>query len=450
MDEFTMITVSINSKLDNNTLQLSTNLAKVLGMQDSRNVVFYVGQVQRPMRVVLRDHDQAADSISMNPVAAKRMFLHSGRKYGIRFCEDEVHLGPVVGIMADTSKESQRPFAGQSFFIKQLLASGNQLGELCFAFSPHSIDWTRKSISGYTFGKSGWVKGVFPIPDVVYPRERAYSQGKLLIRSRLARMGVILINPFLVGKWQTHKILMANPDLQPFLPDTRLVKSFKSVESMLSKYHAVYLKPIGGSQGKNIIRVIKRKGSLRFEYQYELNNRTCRGSAGDISSLQRSLRKIMGGRVYIVQKQINLLHCDGKILDVRILVQKDHSGQWDTTGMACRVGRPGSITSNISAGGSGRKLDFILEQHFSDQGLRKRIVNQLKFVAEEAAKTIENALGPAGEMGVDIGIDKDGRVWFIEANLKPARQVFNLIGEPQTRLRSVEKPMLYARYLAGF
>jgi hypothetical protein len=53
-------------------------------------------------------------------------------------------------------------------------------------------------------------------------------------------------------------------------------------------------------------------------------------------------------------------------------------------------------------------------------------------------------------MGVDIGIDKGGQVWFIEANLRPARQVFTLIGEKKTRLLSVKRPMLYCRYLAGF
>ena len=53
-------------------------------------------------------------------------------------------------------------------------------------------------------------------------------------------------------------------------------------------------------------------------------------------------------------------------------------------------------------------------------------------------------------MGVDIGIDKSGEIWFIETNLRPARHVFLLIGEQDTRLRSVEMPMLYLRYLAGF
>lgn len=82
--------------------------------------------------------------------------------------------------------------------------------------------------------------------------------------------------------------------------------------------------------------------------------------------------------------------------------------------------------------------------------LRKKIMNDIHFISIEATKTLEKSIGQSGEMGIDLGIDEDGKVWFIEANIRPARQVFNLIGETDTRLLSVERPMLYARYLAGF
>ena len=71
-------------------------------------------------------------------------------------------------------------------------------------------------------------------------------------------------------------------------------------------------------------------------------------------------------------------------------------------------------------------------------------------LAVQVARALENETGAIGELGIDIGIDVNGKVWFIEANLKPARRVFILIGEPSTRRMSVRKPMLYARHLAGF
>lgn len=101
-------------------------------------------------------------------------------------------------------------------------------------------------------------------------------------------------------------------------------------------------------------------------------------------------------------------------------------------------------------GAADKKLETTLREKFPDKEKQQEIIEKLRFVAVEACRTLEGSIGSSGEMGVDIGIDKGGQVWFIEANLRPARQVFTLIGEKKTRMLSVMRPMLYCRYLAGF
>jgi hypothetical protein len=133
-----------------------------------------------------------------------------------------------------------------------------------------------------------------------------------------------------------------------------------------------------------------------------------------------------------------------------VLVQKDHTGEWDVTGIACRMGKKGAITSNISAGGSGEKLSSVLSEHFQEIKQQKQIEQEIRYLALESARLLEKTIGRAGEMGIDVGIDERGKTWFIEANLRPARYVFNLIGDTNTRMKSVRNPMLYSRYLAGF
>lgn len=445
-----MINILSDNKLDEGSIIISSDLAYKIGIQENKRVNICVGQTQKCFTVRVKKAAKNLDSISLSPANLKSLYLKSGRKYGIRPNEDEIHIGPVVGIMVDVFNESQKPFGGQTHFVKQLLTSGNSLGQICFAFSPYGVDLNRGIIKGYTFGGKNWIKGVFPLPDVIYPRERAYTRSKLEIRKKIESNGIALLNPTLVGKWETHKILMKNSNLHQYLPETRLVKSFNDIEQMLKTYNAVYLKPVAGSQGRNIIRVIRRKQYNLYEYRYIFEGRIIKGSASNMVNLQKSLRGIMKNRSYIVQKQINLLKCQGNILDVRVLVQKDHTGEWDVTGMACRIGSEGSITSNISSGGSGRKIEEVLKQNFSSSHVRMQIMDDIHFVSIASTKTLENAIGQCGEMGIDIGIDTCGKVWFIEANIRPARHVFNLIGETETRLRSVERPMLYARYLSGF
>ncbi len=450
MSEFKMITARNSQKTSANTVLISKNIADQYDIKDNQQISIIVASMRKDYTAKIVSSTKLKDSLFFAPNTLRKLYLTSGRRYGARIDDKEIKLGPVVGIMSDVYGENGKPFGAQSFFIRQLISSGRRLGQICFGFSPYGINWNNKTISGYTIGSQEWVKNVFPLPDVIYPRERAYSSSARRIRNRLESQGAKLINPSLIGKWQTYKILSKNPHLVPYIPDTRLITSFKQIESMVKKYQAVYLKPVNGSQGKNIVKVTKKRGSLGYDYQYVLNNKVFRGSASNLQQLRRYLSRIMGNRTYIVQKQINLIRSGGSILDVRILVQKDNSGQWGITGMAGRVGRKGAITSNISSGGHGRKVRDVLKRNFDDDEKVEEIIEKIRKIAVESAKTLEETIGKAGEMGIDIGVDQKGEVWFIEANLRPARQVFTLIGERNTRMKSVVTPLLYARHLANF
>lgn len=449
MSNYTMFRASVNSRLPDNVVMLTRDLAETLGLNDAEPVYFHVGQHKQRLLISTRNSDKLKMKLAANSSLLKKLYLTPERNYGIKKDMKGLHLGPVVGISAEIFSDSGRPFGNQGFFFQQLLKAGEELGEICFVFNSNSIKWNNGTVIGYIYGAKGWVRKSFPLPDVIYPRERAYAVNHNY-RKRLEKIGVRFFNPSLVDKWGTHQIMKKNSDMAKYLPETHLIRNFNQVDMMVKKYHAVYLKPTTGARGKNIIKVTRRKNSSGFEYQYEINNLIIKGNAPSISRLQGALKKVMGNRSYIVQQQINLLRLDGNIIDVRILVQKNDLGKWETTGIACRQGRRGSITSNISSGGSGRKLDTVLQRHFENEEQRLKIMEEICYLAIESAKTLEKSIGQSGEMGVDIGIDNEGQVWFIETNLRPARHVFLLIGEQETRLRSVEMPMMYLRYLAGF
>lgn len=448
MPEVSLITLKSSSSLAKDTLQISEGIAECLNLQQNDSISLAVGQKSLTVRLKMNKKLENK-SLRVATDICRILKMPDSRHYGIYRDDDGIHIGPVVGVMADLSNNNIKPFGGQSYFISQLLTAGRKYGQICYAFSPYSINFKGRSVIGYSYGKNGWHKAVFPMPDVVYPRESGYSPPKLHVRNLLEAQGCKFINPPLIGKWQTYKILSANEELLPHIPETRLVNGFKQVDSMVKRYRSVYMKPVAGSQGRNIIRIVRLKKSKHYQYQYQVNKQRVKGTANDLSRLQSSLKSVMGKRTYIVQQRINLLRSHGNIIDVRVLVQKDHSGEWSVTGKACRVGSNGSITSNISAGGSGRKVEQVLANSFSNQGKRTEISSNLDRVALEVARTMDD-YRPAGEMGIDLGIDINGWVWFIETNLRPARQVFLLIGEKKTRMNSVEKPMLYARYLAGF
>lgn len=452
MYSFPKIIVAANSRLGLKRIIVTGRLGKRLFLNDNEELIIYTGKRRSSFTVNIQDESNTADVMFMHPSSIHRLCLKPDCEYGYVSTDKGIRLGPMIGIMIEVLGGPSKPYAGQTNFIKQLLSSGQEIGEICYAFSPHAIDWQRRVVTGYTYGKDGWTKRSYPFPDVVYPRERSYSYSQLMIqiRKRFGSVDVKFLNPTMAGKMKTNEIISNYNRLASYLPETKLLTDFGLVESMIKKYRAVYLKPIIGSKGQNIIRVRRNKQSRGYQYQYQKNKKSIRGTAENLGKLQTSLRGVMGKRAYLVQQPINLLAFKGHITDLRIIVQKNHTGKWFITGMACRMGARGSITSNISSGGRGYKLSSVLERHFPNNEQRAQIEHDIRFIALESAQVLEKGIGTAGEMGIDLGIDVYGKVWFIEANLRPARHIFNLIEEFAIRQQSVLNPLLYSRYLAGF
>ncbi len=441
-----LVMVSRNSHLNDSSLRLSKAVAQELNLSEGTMVILSVGKLE--LRLKTRIANRAGKFMQFSPVTLNRLHLPSAHRYAAKLEEQRLNIGPVVGIMHAVSNDLSRPFGGQSFFIRELCVEGMRLGQLCFGFDPYHINFGERTVVGYIYSNGGWHRGVFPIPDVIYPRDGGYSPAKVHLRNRLLAMGCKFINPPLIGKWQTYRILSQSPELSKYVPDTNRVNGFQQVDNMLRKHGSVYIKPVNGSQGRDIIRVNRGRNSS-YRYQYKVKYTPHSGYALNRGSLRQNLGRIMRRHRYIVQQKINLLSVNGRICDVRAMVQKDDNGEWSVTGKAFRIGQKGSITSNISGGGSGSKMMGILRRRFPDTRARE-IMKEVDYLALEVARALENDTGGIGELGIDIGIDVKGKLWFIEANLKPARQVFVLIGERNTRRMTVRKPLLYARHLAGF
>ncbi len=438
-----------NSRLDKATLRMNADMGEEYGFKEGDEISLSAGRLSIPVKLNFMPLT-TEDGMEISLEVQKRLHISAPTSYAICINNQEMHLGPVVGIMADSCNDADRPYKSQSTYIAELINYGTVMGQICFAFDAGSVNFKQKTINGYSYGKKGWKKGVFPMPDVVYPREGGSSKLKLQTRRRMQSLGCKFINPSVIGKWANHKILAQNPDLKSYIPNTCLVTNFFQVGRMLAKYGAVYLKPINGSRGRNIIRVVKRPKSKLYDYQYQAKSHPRIGTANGLNSLRNKLTRFMGRRGYIVQRRINLLRVHGNIVDVRVLVQKDESGQWLVTGKACRVGKKGSITSNISSGGYASKVATVVSEYFRDPMLSEKILTEIDYLAIASAQVLEAKTSSMGELGIDIGIDSTGKLWFIEANLRPARRVFSLIHETSIREDSIQRPLLYARYLAGF
>jgi hypothetical protein len=125
-------------------------------------------------------------------------------------------------------------------------------------------------------------------------------------------------------------------------------------------------------------------------------------------------------------------------------LQKDKTGQWKRTGLAARVAGKGSITTHCFYGGTRVPAEEAIKQAARNCGFSvTNAKKQLHHIQIIIPKYIEKAFNkPFGELEMDIGLDRMGKIWFFEANSKPFR-----FDEKLIRAKSLVRLIHYVSYL---
>jgi glutathione synthase/RimK-type ligase-like ATP-grasp enzyme len=219
-----------------------------------------------------------------------------------------------------------------------------------------------------------------------------------------------------IGKMRKHIVMLQRPVLRPYIPETYWFTPSRTLR-MLRRYPSIFIKPNHGSGGTGII-LVKR---MRNKYEVRCSgNRKVVGSESLYKTIQ-SYRK--PSERYLVQRGIRLAKYNGSIFDVRVYMQKPKS-KWIVSGMVARVAAPNQFVTNYQKGGHGEPLHKVFSTLFANN--RRKVnacLNRMTKLSLIIAETI-NRRYSIRELGIDIGIEKDGHIWIIEANSKPGHKLF--------------------------
>ncbi len=92
-------------------------------------------------------------------------------------------------------------------------------------------------------------------------------------------------------------------------------------------------------------------------------------------------------------------------------------------------------------------MNQLLTQWIRNEDQREKITKQGEKLGLDIAAYLEESYGALCELALDLAINKDGHIYVLEVNPKPAREVFARIGEKETYRRSIAKPMEYALWV---
>ncbi|MFD0716462.1 YheC/YheD family protein [Paenibacillus sp. GCM10027626] len=343
--------------------------------------------------------------------------------------ENDIKLGPLIGVLTDTSARSTAaPFGSRTGFIRQLLRTGESKAYF-FAFTPRDINWQRQTVYGYFLnGQNGWHRRTVPLPDVVYNRlssRRAETSSSIIsLRERFVRHKIPFFNWSFFDKSDVYQMLDQDLEALQHLPESINNPKPEKIKEMLTKHQFLYYKPSAGSLGIGIYRLTYHPKQGYFA-RYRRNGSNVLLRFTRFQSLMRMLQGRHGSGLnrYVCQQGIRLVEIDGCPLDFRFHMHKNGENKWVPVGIGAKKAGRGSVTTHVKNGGSLLTPEQALSRTFGDRA--EDVLEKAKRVSVKLCEAIErNFPHMLGELGLDIGIDKDGEIWMFEANSKPGRSIF--------------------------
>lgn len=228
------------------------------------------------------------------------------------------------------------------------------------------------------------------------------------------------------SKMLKTRVLQRHPIISQFVPETVWFNSL-NVEDMLTRYNVIYIKPNTGNQGNEVFRVTKlNKSDCVLSY-----NNTAKNIS--LPDTFKELESVISKRKYILQQGIDLATYQNCPFDIRMVMQKPYD-TWELTLTSAKVAlTEDAVVTNVSKGARDYPLNEILQKYDQKQdpmAVLRDLVN--------AAHQIASRLGfklPIRILGLDMAIDKNGKVWFIEANTRPQCARCMLVNDESSQKR---------------
>lgn len=349
--------------------------------------------------------------------------------------QNTLQLGPIVALLTNfpiTEKEELH-FRSIHKFCEELHQEIAEQGGFFYVFS-----FRQFPDKGYYFENGKWLATQLPLPDVIYNRihsrrlelSNSFSQ----FRNSLEQLMIPLFNDRFLSKWEVYEQVSEEHELLPSIPETKFF-SKEHFYDLAQKYDMVFIKPVHGSQGRNIIKLFQ-KG----ENQYILQS-----SAGDemhipekpvhLEEMYQQIKPLLQNRIYLIQQGIRFVTKDGCAVDFRVLCHKNDWHRWEITSIVARIGATGEFVSNIARGGVTMNPLKALRTWLDKQTALK-VLSSIKKLALDTAQAVScRSPGITGELGIDIGVDAQWKPWLIEVNSKPSK-VFE---ETQGKIRPSAK-----------
>lgn len=439
-----------------NGIILSQGLCKELGLESQKQIYVQFGQKRVFSRVIKTQKGE--QDIWISESIRKQLEMPFSGSLRVTVNGDTLRIGPVIGILTTGIRTIENQVVSKrAYFFKHLLSA--QKGEplYYFLFTPEDVDWDSKTVRGLFWHEdaktSGWRRADVPFPDVVYNRiPDRYTERQEEIKRFTSKLeketDAKMFNAFFFNKWAIHQSLVNHPVIGEHIPETYIAPDKTMIQNMLQKHTMIYLKPIFGSLGLGIFK-ITYQGEKGYYCRYNDKGKNVLKHYKNISTFLNKHFASHRLQRYVVQQGIQLVKHNGRPLDFRVHVHKDHENKWVVAAVAAKIAGEGSVTTHVRTGGTVLSGKDLLKIIFPQYGYF--LEEKVRDTAVKLANAIETKVDPnVGEIGFDIGIDTNEKIWMFEANSRPGRSIFKSSSLKEADKKSLHLILDYSLYLANF
>ncbi|MFP7299301.1 YheC/YheD family protein [Neobacillus niacini] len=430
----------------NPTISLPLNVLEKLLLGDRESITISFGAIKET--VALMHHDNLEQCIYLSDAIYNKCFLPKFIDvYEIAFVNEILIIGPVIGMLIRGKVDE---LTKQRIKIyKNYLIDYKHLNGLILLFTLDGIDEKNKLINGYAFNpkEHEWEEGIYPFPSVVFLRKPI----KESIRKKLyGLIGTNFFNSHVFNKWEMWEWLSGHEQIRKYLPETVLGENIDNIKRLLDAHQETFIKPRAGMQGSGIYQL--SKVDQEFILTYRVKDKNIITVFENWEGVEYYLTSEINLQNYIVQQRIRLLTKENRVMDVRVIVGKNHNGDWIVPGMVTKFGEKDSIVSNISSGGSAQKVWKSLCEIFQNdfkKAFKKYM--EIEKLALTSCKVLESKGLHLGYIGIDIGMDENHNLWLIEINNRSPDMTIALDADDyQLYYKIKSSPLHYAKWLSGF
>lgn len=439
--------------LDDRTIMLSDVLLKKWKIAANSSILLRYGSAKHEVKVV---PTPSAGVLRLNDTLSSRWGLVAGDSLCAQYKPGSrsLHIGPLIGVMISRyyAGNTEKPFGTVTAFCRELADACKAYGASVYFVTANELSGHGDTVKGWRYAGK-WTKQAFPMPHVVYNRltsrkleNRANVQQ--FIRHAKSQHHVTLFNEKYLNKTEVFDALIKEDGLHQYLPESHLLRSLPALKSMCAKYRVVFLKPAAGSLGKGILR-ITRENNQTYTCLASSAGGSLKQTFGSLTQLYSAILPKINKRRYQIQQGIDIITVDGHPVDFRVVVQRNELGQWVVSSAVARIAGDHHFVSNLARGGSLSTVKDALARSNTPSGTNGSI--KLRRTALAIAKGIETHI-PAhfAELGIDLAMDTQGKVWLLEVNSKPSKEDnAALSGDGKIR-PSVKRIIQYSRYAAKF